>query len=391
MDPKSPIYPALSSQFPTTKWFAFDSTGQFRPLFRRTNPWSKLGLTEENQGQSFISSLGKDLLDDTVDIQQVLIQAAQSHVESNGERSFAKLAEALIEMDGVGLSSSDIVLVLLENSVGSGSIKEKLKNTKHLSTTLPTTDRRKRNVASMMNLLVSTGGAMLTIDSVQKWVAVDTNVLRQIAGVKESPSDLPRTEGSLSTGLIEDSAILEVEIQPASKSSKKSRGISAFRSASSDVGSIFIPGHIKYSAPSDPELASLRLERANRVHAELVAFLAGRLQKMGYTPIEDPGTFDLAVTSPHSIIFEVKSVHATNTTSQIRKAVSQLFEYRWIHREFFDTPPMLAIVVNQNPGRDLLPGYIEFLSHDLNIQVFWIENQDLVNADGETLEETLKA
>jgi len=390
MDPNSPIYPVLSSRIPSTKWFSFDKNGQFRPIFRRTNPWTRLGLIEERDGMSYTSSIGLDLLEKRLNISEVLLLAAQSHIEANGDRSFPRLASALIHMNGSPISSREIILGLMDNYESSTPITKQILDVRLSGAKVSSDDRRKRNVSGLMNILVSTGGAALAIDSSEGWIVKDRQILEEIA---VADSLYQTGSGLLKTKI--RTPILSGGVQAPVKSKQtvgysKAATRSTFAPVSPEVTSSFVPGTRNYSAPADSQLASLRLERANRIHAELVADIARNLINCGLEPVEDQATFDVAVFKSKPCLIEVKSVHAANATAQIRKAISQLLEYRWIHRSQFESEPRLLILVNECPVKNLIPGYIEFLRSDLNIEVMWKSGTEFESHELSSLQDALE-
>ena len=73
-----------------------------------------------------------------------------------------------------------------------------------------------------------------------------------------------------------------------------------------------------------------------------------------------------ANTSNNTYIFEVKSNNSKNTLSQIRKAIAQLYEYRYRSEM---TRAILCIVLQQKPPQTWVEDY---LLHDRNILVCWL-------------------
>lgn len=108
-----------------------------------------------------------------------------------------------------------------------------------------------------------------------------------------------------------------------------------------------------------------KLERANLNHQRLVDCTAARLFERGVQPIQN-GVIDLyGELGSDRIIFEMKTVHEQNYGSQIRKAVSQLYEYRFVH-EFHGS--RLCIVTNALPGFPA-PWIESYLADDREIAV----------------------
>src|SRR5262249_45276218 len=74
-------------------------------------------------------------------------------------------------------------------------------------------------------------------------------------------------------------------------------------------------------------------EKANKGHHELVKALALRLVETGWSEIEEvPGGFDLSASKANQrVIFEAKTLRNANAAHQVRFAIAQLFEYRFLY------------------------------------------------------------
>lgn len=100
--------------------------------------------------------------------------------------------------------------------------------------------------------------------------------------------------------------------------------------------------------PPDPEVTEKKREQAVEGHKALLANLAERLVDLGWsTPEEFEGATDLFSTSPDgvTVLFEAKTVTATNAHKQVRSAIIQLLEYRHVHH---DSNNVLCVVTNGN-------------------------------------------
>ncbi len=132
----------------------------------------------------------------------------------------------------------------------------------------------------------------------------------------------------------------------------------------------FRSNQIRAFAPSgkrmDPYETIIRREKANREHARILSMLAALIRLKGYEAFEN--TFiDLYSSSPdNTFIFEVKSNNARNTLSQIRKAIAQLYEYRYRSKA---TNAILCIVLQQRPPQAWVEDY---LLHDREILMCWL-------------------
>ena len=130
------------------------------------------------------------------------------------------------------------------------------------------------------------------------------------------------------------------------------------------------------------------LEKANSIHELLVEQCAKVLSGIGLIPVEDPNTFDLAVVD-QQLLVEVKSIHQSNAISQLRKAIAQLPEYRWRHKETFSESTTMVIITNENPALYVDADFLKYLAEDRGIKLFWQQSAFLVDASGKHLEDLL--
>ncbi len=84
---------------------------------------------------------------------------------------------------------------------------------------------------------------------------------------------------------------------------------------------------------STPEERAQLLEQATSGHHALVKSLALHLRKAGWEQIEEvPGGLDLwARKGERRVIFEAKTLRNANATHQVRLAIAQLLEYRFVY------------------------------------------------------------
>jgi hypothetical protein len=112
--------------------------------------------------------------------------------------------------------------------------------------------------------------------------------------------------------------------------------------------------------------ALVRREKANREHARILNMLAASL-RLRYDDVFENTFIDLMVTTDdHTFIFEVKSNNNRNVLSQIRKAIAQLYEYRY---RVVLPRAILCIVLQQKPPQEWV---IDYLLHDREIFVCWL-------------------
>lgn len=116
----------------------------------------------------------------------------------------------------------------------------------------------------------------------------------------------------------------------------------------------------------DPYETIIRREKANREHARILNMLAAMIRLKGYEVYENTFIDLYANTPQNTYIFEVKSNNSKNTLSQIRKAIAQLYEYRY-RSEMVGA--ILCIVLQQKPSQAWVEDY---LLHDRNILMCWL-------------------
>ena len=82
---------------------------------------------------------------------------------------------------------------------------------------------------------------------------------------------------------------------------------------------------------------------------------------------------DLATQISHGkYIFEVKSTTTKNVRSQIRRGISQLYEYRYLQ----NIPDANLVLVLENPLNDDLGWYQSYLIDDREIYFMWDGNNN---------------
>jgi hypothetical protein len=105
------------------------------------------------------------------------------------------------------------------------------------------------------------------------------------------------------------------------------------------------------------------LERASGQH-----FLLENMMKKACTDAGHDAKYNMHIdlfieTKTGSLLFEMKSCSLGNTRTQIRRAVSQVFEYPYIYRDELSKPIQRCIVVERKPRgpNEWLIKYVEFL------------------------------
>ena len=119
-------------------------------------------------------------------------------------------------------------------------------------------------------------------------------------------------------------------------------------------------------SPSDPEQARILKEKANRSHARIVALLAATARGQGAEP-KDNIYVDLCIPEYPAIV-EVKSCNQTNMLDQVRKGVSQLYEYRF--RSGLENAALCLALEEEPLGRNAW--LIRYLLDDRGIYPIWV-------------------
>ncbi len=114
-------------------------------------------------------------------------------------------------------------------------------------------------------------------------------------------------------------------------------------------------------------------ERANQSHFAIEQALAAAITKAGYDPKANESIDLYFDTKAGSVLIEVKSCTENNFHAQIRKAVSQVFEYRFLYAGQLVEPIQLAIAIETAPGpvKRWLLKYLE----EMNIAVAWLDEK----------------
>lgn len=123
---------------------------------------------------------------------------------------------------------------------------------------------------------------------------------------------------------------------------------------------------------ADPEVTKIRRQRRNLIHKIIVDRMDSLLRDIGAEPMESQH-IDLYATLPNdgAFIFEMKS-GGKNLLAQIRKGLSQLYEYRFRYRETLKQPVTLCLVLAEEPKN--LPWIQEYLCLDRKIALCWFES-----------------
>jgi hypothetical protein len=119
------------------------------------------------------------------------------------------------------------------------------------------------------------------------------------------------------------------------------------------------------------DVAKRKLKAASATHRATLAVLVGYLEAHGYQVEKSLFIDAYCRLKSGPAIFEIKSMEPGNELSQVRHALSQLYEYRFRHSL---ADASLWIVLSQSPSIEWITEYLE---HDRNIRVLWVENGQL--------------
>jgi hypothetical protein len=119
------------------------------------------------------------------------------------------------------------------------------------------------------------------------------------------------------------------------------------------------------------QVSKKKLENANRKHSFTLSILKDKLRSIGCEVTETKHIDAFAVVNKIPAIFEVKSINEDNENDQVRAAISQLYEYRFLY-SLFDAS--LWVVFSEKPFSSWI---LDYLSQDRNINVLWIENDSI--------------
>lgn len=368
-DPGSPIYRELEDQYPDITWRGTDHTGGFRPIFRKNNPWAKLGLVTPESEIAYVTPLGDEVLSGEKDFPQVFIEATRDHREPDGTPSYAIMCSAALEMPEAVYSAEDIEFAIsAKYEPSKRNLRECLTNRRKLGIVFPQGSRRERPLRAFMNGLVIAGafvnvsGGGWTLNNAEAAREISSSAHMVIPAEQIKAQSLPK---------------IPKETLP---SSWQLREISTERPVSTITPSL---------TPSDPQQRAQLLEKANTIHEKLVQMTADAVRQSGGTPFDHPQSIDVAAMSPIPVILEVKTIHSGNALVQVRNAVAKLWEYRWRWRREFTQDTTLIIVTNENPSRFLDDDLIEYLTVDRGLRLFWLDGDRLVDHLGVRLQDFL--
>lgn len=119
------------------------------------------------------------------------------------------------------------------------------------------------------------------------------------------------------------------------------------------------------------QVSRKKMEQANRAHSATLHALCSYLKELNCNVRESKLIDAYAVLGANHVIFEVKSINEANEREQVRKAISQLFEYRFL----YSIPnAVLCAVFSSKPVSQWL---IDYLVEDRGVLVLWVEGNTI--------------
>jgi hypothetical protein len=108
-------------------------------------------------------------------------------------------------------------------------------------------------------------------------------------------------------------------------------------------------------------------ERADGAHKMLTNLVADKIRKAGAVPKQNT-YIDLSATLTNDLyLFEMKSTTDDNAHAQVRKAISQLYEYRYIQQ----VPDARLVVVIENPLPKDKEWLVDYVVTDRELLIAW--------------------
>jgi hypothetical protein len=122
--------------------------------------------------------------------------------------------------------------------------------------------------------------------------------------------------------------------------------------------------------PYKIEIDSAKTERANLIHHKLVTAKAGFLEERALPARQNESVDLYSESKGDTVLYEMKSVSESNFVPQVRRAISQLYEYRYV---FGVADARLCVVTNRYPEPPAR-WYLKYLQQDRRIAYLWTED-----------------
>lgn len=367
-DPESPFYSDMERLFPDKTWRAYDSIdNSFRPVFRRSNTWKKLGLIVETNKEFSLSLSGHQLLSGQTTLGEIYSNVLRNHVEGE-EKPFVILSTLLASINpSQKLTINQLVNLLCRWRPGD-DLDGALSGLDSFAE-LPDFATRRRRINSMLKLLESMGSISLKQGQIE---ITERDALTTVASqsqIQESfYTQLPIAHAKI------DADRSNMELTP-----KRTRTtIQRERLDNGEFEKRFIS---KASITTDPDQRLKLLERATNEHETTVNQIVSLLENNGFNSFENVDGYDLftPISEHEGYLFEVKSVHRSNYKKQIREAVAQLLEYRYTYRDELTENVLPVIVLNRDPSEFIDDWIYEYLESERGILLMWIDSDGKAN------------
>ncbi len=116
-------------------------------------------------------------------------------------------------------------------------------------------------------------------------------------------------------------------------------------------------------------------ERAEAVHQKLTALVAEKIRAAGAIPKSNRYVDLSAALRGDIFLFEMKSTTAGNLHGQVRKAISQLYEYRYLQQL---SSAKLVVVIENKPPREKW-WLVDYIVRDRQLLIAWDGDGDILH------------
>jgi hypothetical protein len=115
-------------------------------------------------------------------------------------------------------------------------------------------------------------------------------------------------------------------------------------------------------------------ERANQAHHNLERIMAAAAERQGWEPQFNEQVDLFFETAWSTVLAEMKSCCETNVHAQVRRGISQLFEYEFVYSETLgeDVAEVLVLEVRPRDSQAWILDYVEYLG----ITLIWKNETD---------------
>jgi len=116
------------------------------------------------------------------------------------------------------------------------------------------------------------------------------------------------------------------------------------------------------------------IQRKNKAHERVLDVVENRLARSGFTVSETSRSDLIALQGDDQLLAEAKYIHDDNEKEQIRKAIGQLFEYRYYdfrRQDELNDDPVRFLIFNQRPSNHYA-AYLKDLQNE-GIYTVWVE------------------